>query len=148
MLDPQLRDKAGSIPSVEVNIFAADATEQEIWKSMSVSEYWKPGDPVRQAAQVYVMKFGRDLPIQQTLAEDHAIWSKWQAKHPRNLFIIAYVPGMFGGKAGADDPRRLILPLDPSRWENFSSREGRQIRIMVKPSGLVCLTPPKAEEDK
>ena len=53
------------------------------------------------------------------------------------LFVLADLRGRnFPDKQGTADARRMILPLDPERWNDV-----RTIRVRVNRDGIVCLTP-------
>ncbi|MFB3891074.1 MAG: hypothetical protein ACE15C_03515 [Phycisphaerae bacterium] len=144
--DPSFRDSAGQVPSVEVHIFAANDTEKEVWNTMSMTNYWKPGSKERESAKdsVYVMKFGQGLPAEQVLKEEDPQWDRWLAKGPRTLFVMAYLPGVLDDRPGSADPRRLVLPMEKLKWKDYIwGRKYQQIKVLVKPGGLVCLTPPE-----
>ena len=139
-LDEGFRDAQGEMPSVEVHIVGVNDTEFEQWSSMSMTEYWRK-PPI--SPEIYKMKFGKGLPNPQTLKSTDPIWNRWAKKKYKSLFVLADLPVAIEDQPGDADPRRLILPSDPTKhqWNAWT------IRLLIKkpPSGITCLNPPKVK---
>ncbi len=143
--DPKLKDEDGTVRSIEVNLVAVNDTEKPVWEQVSMSEYWEPGNAIRDSAAKHVMTFGQGFPKTQVLKKKNAIWRTWlrerQAKH---LFILADLPWIQQDKPGDADPRRLILPLEVGKWEWYLWGADT-IKIQVSAGGLTSLRQPKKQ---
>ena len=129
-----MADSVGNLPSVEVHLIALDTVDGMSFQGVKMSGYW---DPNRRPGEYhkYVMRFGGDSPTTQTLSIDHSIWRQWLNDGATHLFVLADLPGSFKDLDDVKDARRLIEPLDPSRWSH------RRLQIMLEPDGVFCLTP-------
>ena len=127
--------------SVEVNLVGINDLEFSRWENMSMTEYWKPGSPMRINAPRYIMKFGQDLTRKQCLRKDDEIWKAWDKRNDIYLFILADLPGEHADQIGNADTRRLILPI---RWQCWDWLQNR-LDISLEPGGIICFTPPKPE---
>lgn len=126
----QLRDPAsGKMISVEVDIVGVSETERAQWSDKPLSEYFTPGDSLRQYADKHTMGFTNETPQPRTLSAGDPIWGKWSSSSAHDLFILANLPGM-ADQPGDRDGRRLILPLDKARWND------KVIKVEIMPSGL------------
>ncbi len=143
------RRTAGTLPSIEVNIVGVNDAELREWAGRPLSQYWMPDDPQRVTAvrkgYAYVMTFGEEQPTRQVLYRRHRVWSDWEAKASRQLFILSNFPRVVEDKEGDADVRRKILPLDKLRWRGYFWGK-RVIWIEITPSGLIVHTPPLPEE--
>jgi len=108
--------------TVTVHMIGVNPSELERWKTYSVTQYFRPGDPLRESAvaggYARVMNFGPSNPNPQELKKDDEIWRKWHSRHGENIVVLACLPGYSDkdDKAGSADPRRLILPMSTSQW--------------------------------
>src|SRR5262249_31109192 len=105
----------------------------------SVSDYWKPGDSLRNDAPKAVLAFGQGRPTTQVLSSTDPIWKKWIATGAMHLVVLADLPGISSDRTGNADPRRLILPLDAAQW----NKKTDQLEIVVQESGVRLLTAKK-----
>jgi len=124
---------AGVYPTVEVHVIGVnnDAEFRRLNQvDLSTNYNWvREG----QNARTYVMKFDNDSEHTQTLKANDPVWKTWDG--PKQLFIIASFPpadSPDGGRDGAADPRRLVLPLKWNSWV------GKDIPISIQQTGLVC----------
>ena len=135
-----MADSVGNLPSVEVHVLALDTVRGMSFQRAKMGEYWNPN---RKADDYYkyVMRFGGDSPTTQALAIDDPIWGQWLNGGATHLFVLADLTGVFADEDDVQDPRRLILPLDPARWGR------KEIQVMLEPDGVFCLTPrrPRAQ---
>lgn len=143
--------------SVEVHLTGVEQDEVARWNNLSVTEYWRPGtefggNKLRSMAVagnlVKVLHFGPGMEANQVYRDGskdpNDPWNRWVAKaegRPLFLVVLADLPGQFEEN---EDSRRLILPLDPRRWEG----RPRIIRIEVQDFGLRAATKPKPERTK
>ena len=134
-MDPALTTASGT-PTVKVDIVGISETEKEQWASKNISDYWRAGDGLRKdavARKEMIFAAGKTAP--QTLKGTDPEWNDWAGRKAMYLAIIADLPG--ASRDGADG-RRIILPLDASRWDP----EDKPIKIVVQSSRLRCDTDP------
>lgn len=129
--------------SMRVDIVAvAGMGPKEKWENMYMSEYWSPDpDSTRNKTSVptHTMRWGHGEPCEQTLKKNDQIWKEWKGGNAQWLFILADTPGITEDEAGNMDARRLVLPLDKSRWEVGVG----SIKISVTRDNVISLTSPK-----
>jgi len=126
--DPGLKDSKGALKSIEVNIVAVSYTELPKWEQKSMTEYWEPGDQLRQSAEKIVMTFGEGQPTEQKLAGNDPIWKKWDKRYAKHLLILANLPGI-KDQAGGADVRRLILRTYKDIWNE-------DIKVVLRSGGM------------
>lgn len=133
-LDPAL---SGS--SLQVDLIGANpVSDLPKFESYSVSEYWKPGDPLRRDASKVTLAFGQGRAMTQSLDSKNAAWQRWLQTGAQHLVVLVDLPGVPADKAGNADPRRLILPLDGARWGKTDT-----LHILIQESGARLLTAQK-----
>jgi hypothetical protein len=131
-----------------VDIVAVNSTEVGRWENVSMTEYWSRPDSLRNGADKFEMAFAPGNTSPKTLKASDPIWTKWGAPDPykkpgMQLFILADLPGMHQDLPGNQDDRRVMLPLDQSRWD------GEQpIRVTVQQGRLRSETSPKEPPKK
>jgi hypothetical protein len=126
-----LKDAAGGMPSVEVDLVGASDAQAERLKAYSVNDYFSGRDTMRAEADKKTLSFTKASPGPQTLSEKDPIWQSWKDKGATQLVVIANLPGVSGK---GEDPRRLVLPLAGNRWDTDD------IQVEVQKSGVVCRT--------
>jgi len=128
-INQALAGPTGMLPSVEVHLVATDSVQGRILQDASMSDYWNPNrgpdDYIR-----HVMHFGGSHPSVQVLDDNDPIWRRWEAAGAKYLFVLADLPGVWPDQQDIKDARRVILPLDPSRWTT------RVIRLSLDPDGV------------
>ena len=141
--DTGLRDKIGTVQSIEVNFVAVNETEYRRWEQMSMGGYWEPDNAIRTGAKKHVMTFGQGHANKQTLKKNDPLWKMWLGERKaKQLFILAYLPWIQKDKPGDADPRRIILPLEVGRWEWYLWGDDT-IKIQLGSGGLTALRQPK-----
>lgn len=134
VLDEALRDKnSGIMPSIEVDFVGVNESERSRWDSLSIDDYFSPGNVVRANCNNHTMAFTNENSQPQQLSAGDGIWNTWSGSSAEEMFIMASIP--ISGDAFSVDPRRLVLPLNQARWT------GGVIELEIKPSGVVRLTP-------
>ena len=129
--------------SVEVHLVGINSSEIDLWKTMSMTDYWTPGNQLRKSAQeyTYVIQFGQG-PCTVTLGKKDPIRGTWKNKKVQYLFVLADLPGVFTDSAGNADARRLQLPATNSkRW----GWRDKKIDIRIEESNIISLTVPKPD---
>jgi len=129
--------------SVEVHLVGVNEINKSKWESVSMTDYWTPGNTLRQSSQedMFVFQFGRG-PCTFTLDKKDPIRRRWKDRKARYLFILADLPGVFTDKKGNDDERRLILPdINSKRW----GLRVKQINIGINENGIEAITVPKPD---
>ena len=129
--------------SVEVHLVGVNEIKKSKWESMSMTDYWKPGNTTRQSAQedTFVFQFGRG-PCTFTLGKKDPIRRRWKDRKARYLFILADLPGVFPDEKGNNDARRLILPaINSKRW----GLRVKQINIEINEIDIKAITVPKPD---
>jgi len=134
-LSQSMTDSTGMLPSVEVHILALDAVRGKILQGLSMSDYWNPNRPKDNYVK-HTMHFGEGHPHSRILRRSDVIWDEWDRAGASWLFILADLPGIYEDKEHFQDPRRMILPLDPREWRGLKG-----IDIMIEPGGIYNLTP-------
>ena len=112
--------------ALEVDVIALTNKKycQDKWFEYDLTSYFDPsGDVLRDNAPVWRATFNAE-ENKQTLHADNPIWSVWEASDATHLVIIAQ------GDA-EEDARRMVIPLDRSRWIED------EIEIRLMGSGLV-----------
>jgi hypothetical protein len=118
---PEMTDK-----EVEVDVIALTNKKycQDKWFEYDLTSYFDAdGDKLRDGSPVWRATFSTE-ENEQILAADHPIWSVWESTDATHLVIIAE------GSA-EEDSRRMVIPLDRSRW----LEDDIEIRLMS--GGLV-----------
>ncbi len=106
-----------------------------------MGKYWKEGDPMRRDADKVVLNFVSGEALSKSLASTNAQWAKWKGQGVTHVLVLADLPGAQTSKAGNQDARRQILPLDECSWPKNTST----LKIEVQRSGIVVQTPPRAQ---
>ncbi len=131
-------DSSFSDATIELNVVGLNASEKLRYENMSISEYWNPGNPIRQSAIPQKLTFQFPSKTSAFLSDKNFIWSSWFKRDAEYIVFIADIPGVYSDKAGNADPRRLILPLDKRLWgeklENVPT-----ITIEVGPNGIISI---------
>jgi len=155
-LDHQgFRRELNTIPSVEVNLVAVNASEYPVWHGYSVTQYWTPDNPLRvtsvRQGQGKVLTFGEQPPFEQVLRRADPVWDTWADKGAMHLIILSNYPRVSTDLPGDADVRRVILPLAKRRWRSYGwftrlfGLGDYLMHLVVTPSGVVNHTPPKPE---
>lgn len=140
-LDSALASRPGGPPQITVDLVGLNDTQVPAWTAKSMTAYWTPNDAMRLEAKDYrsEMTFGPGNAETKKLARDAGVWDTWKSRGAMHLYVLAALPGARGDRPGAEDGRRVILPLDKRRWKKDT------IRIVVQNSQLDCVTPPEPE---
>lgn len=140
-LAESLADSTRILPSVEVHLLALDPVAGHRFQTFPMSDYWNPNrkkdDFVKR-----IMHFGQNKENPQTLSRRDSIWDRWLDSGAEHLFVLADLPGLYDDKEDVKDPRRLILPLDPKRWQHSA------IQVVIEKGGVYCITPRVPVESK
>ena len=130
-------DDAMGPTSVAVDLIAANESLAETLAQVPVSEYFTPGNKVREGLERHTFRFVPNDRSPRMLGRDEPVWDTWKARGATQLFVMANLLGSFEDRPGAADNRRLILPLARDRWDD------RTIRIVVREGFLDLVSPPK-----
>jgi hypothetical protein len=126
--------------AIDVDVVAVAPTRQSIWQNKSVTEYFQPGDRLRQRQDIVTLAFRPGGQRQKQLKRTDKIWDSWLREGKTTLFLLADLPGGGFEKGGpGNDLRRLALPLDECRWEKGIET----IPIRLSPSGVNARRNPK-----
>jgi hypothetical protein len=130
---------------VELNLYAANVSDRDLWRSIPVDQYFGSGSSLRRGtsekaviafepggrARTKVLK-ARGTP------ESDRLWANWKARGGWDLVLLAYIPNAPRHPGDPQsDPRRLVLPLDRCRWEDAS----KPIEIRVHRGSITNETP-------
>ncbi|MBN2592664.1 MAG: hypothetical protein JXA81_04080 [Sedimentisphaerales bacterium] len=129
--------------SVEVHLVEINRFEKDLWEQMSMTDYWTPGNQVRQSAKHYTwaIQFGQGA-CKQILSPRHPIQKIWRDRNAEYLFVLADLPGTFSDMPGNADARRVRLPaLDSKCWGLLQ----REINISIESGKVVPLTISKSK---
>lgn len=132
--------QSGRVPSIEVDVIGLNESQLSTFRSVGLSEYFLSTLRRDTNKKTYYFASGNTEP--KTLSRTDDAWSEWiDDQGAMYLAVLADIPGVTQDMPGEADPRRLILPLDRSRWS------GTRVDIRVDRSGLTLLTPPKPAAD-
>ena len=132
--------QSGRVPSIEVDVIGLNQSQLETFRTVSLSEYFLSS--LRRDTNKKTFYFASGNTEPKTLARTDGVWKEWiDGQGAMYLAVLADIPGVTQDLPGEADPRRLILPLDRSRWS------GTRVDIRVDGSGLTLLTPPKPAAD-
>jgi hypothetical protein len=132
----------GELPSIDVDVFAANASEEGVLRTINVREYFDTNNPYRQSVGAYSARFtNRDHDVKK-LSRRGAHWDQWKQKGARTLFVLANLPEKPGENPELVQSRSVLaLPLDRRAWPNgFFRPRTRTLKILIQPSGLVSAT--------
>lgn len=139
MLNQQMVE-GGRAPSIEVDVVGLNQSQLETFRAVSMSDYFRSN--LRRDASKQTFTFSASDTDPKTLARTDGVWKDWiEGQGAMYVAVLADIPGATQDLPGDADPRRLILPLDRSRWS------GTQVDIRIDRSGLTLLTPPKPAAD-
>ena len=124
-----------------MDLVGVNGSDYQRWYNYAMTKYFTAGNALRAGATKAVVHFTPGGPAAVTFSKHNPIWKQWKSQGDTHLFILASLPGLRQDLPGAEDSRRLILPFNRCRW----SGSANPIKVAVKNSGLVCLTPPKAK---
>ena len=129
--------------SVEVHLVGVNRFEKDLWETMSMTDYWTPGNQLRKSAKeyTYVIQYGQG-PCEVELGKKDPVRSIWKKRKAEYLFILADLPGVYTDSPGNADARRLRLPAIASkRW----GIRKKKIDLRIEESNIVSLTVPKSD---
>lgn len=118
---------------VEIDVIALTNDQYCIdgWYKHDLKKYFNAnGDSLRDNSSVWRARFNANDSDPKTLTSDDPIWSVWAAEEATHLVILAKQMNEGSG----DSTRRIVLPLDRSRWHD----DNIELRLMK--SGLVLRT--------
>lgn len=129
--------------SVEVHLVGVNRFEKDLWETMSMTDYWMPGNQLRKSAKeyTYVIQFGQG-PCKEILNKKDPIQDTWKKRKAEYLFVLADLPGVYTDGVGNADARRLRLPAaDSADW----GWRKKQIDVKIEESNIVPLTVPASK---
>lgn len=134
-MDDSVRQQ-GVVPRVEIDLVGVNNSDASTWSEKSMTDYFTPGDALRNSADHYIMRLD-ESSLSQTLKITDPKWDDWKREGAVSLYILSSYPRA-ADASGEADPRRRIIPLDCSRWDNVTD-----IKVLLKSGGLSVQTPPK-----
>ncbi len=142
------RDSKLGNATVTVDLVGVNQSEHDQYYQYSMRKYWSPGDWKRQDADKHVIAFEQRSGSREVFSKTHAKWQEWKKKRATYMFVLADLSGIVEDQPGDADPRRQIVPLDKSRWKwkYWFLPVMPDIEILIKPSGITLVTPPKPKE--
>jgi len=135
-------EKTGELPSIDVDVFAANASEDGVLKTMHVGEYFDTNNPYRQGLGAFSTRFTNQDHQPKKLSRRSKYWDDWKRKGARTVYVIANLPRKPGESPELNQTRSVLaLPLDRSAWPNgFFTPRTKTLQVLIQPSGLVCET--------
>ncbi|MCF6287291.1 MAG: hypothetical protein L3K26_19225 [Candidatus Hydrogenedentes bacterium] len=134
--------QTGELPSIDVDIFAANASEEGVLKTLKVREYFDTDNAYRAGVGAFSVRFtNQDLAPKKLSRRSH-YWKEWKRKGAKTIYIIANLPERPGENPEFVQIRSVLaLPLDRKLWPNgFFTPRTKTLKILVLPSGLVSET--------
>lgn len=141
-VDTFRNEKTGELPSIDIDVFAANASEDGIMKTMKVGEYFDTNNPYRQSVGAFSSRFTNQDSSPKKLSRRSKYWDNWKRKGARTVYVIANLPRKPGESPELVQTRSVLaLPLDRTAWPNgFFTPRTKTLSVLVQPSGLVCET--------
>lgn len=141
-VDTFRNEKTGELPSIDIDVFAANASEDGIMKTMKVGEYFDTNNPYRQSVGAFSSRFTNQDSSPKKLSRRSKYWDTWKRKGARTVYVIANLPQKPGESPELVQTRSVLaLPLDRTAWPNgFFTPRTKTLSVLVQPSGLVCET--------
>lgn len=132
----------GELPSIDVDVFAANASEEGVLKTLKVREYFDTNNAYRDSVEAYSTRFTNQDHEPKKLSRRSRYWDDWKRKGARTLYVIANLPEKPGENPELVQTRSVLaLPLDRKSWPNgFFTPRTRTLKILIQPSGLVSET--------
>ena len=93
-------------------------------ETVSVHDYWEPGNPLRKSVAHDTLQFGAGQPTTQAVTKD------WKSLHAKKVAVLADLPGVFQDAPGDADARRKTLPV----------KNAEKVNIRITSSGLLVET--------
>lgn len=90
--------------SVAVDLVAVNDKNHAV-ETSSIRDYWQNGASLRGGLPSVSLRFGQGQDRSQTVNKD------WAAAGATKVVVIADLPGVFVEGAGANDPRRKVIPV-------------------------------------
>ena len=118
-VDNDLRNANGRWPPVEVHLVVLGAAESDAMAGRKMSDYWSPGHHDDYEVQKIKLRFGEDQKLTQEFLNDDPRWDIWKHIEAPKLWVLADLPG--SRLSGAEDTRRLCVPLERTHWRLFWS---------------------------
>jgi len=132
----------GELPSIDVDVIAANASEEGVLKALNTREYFDANNPYRASVNAFRARFTNQDHGPKKLSRRGTYWDNWKRKGARTLYIIANLPERPGENPDLVQTRSVLaLPLDRKAWPNgFFRPRTRTLKILIQPSGLVSET--------
>jgi len=133
---PEVAEAAGlRRASIDVHLVGVPESAYSQWYNLDITDYFQKPESDRPPATKQVMYFGEGKQDKQVLPHQDPIWASWHQEKVAYLFILANLPGDWKPKAGAADPRRVILRLNSDCWPDYVLGN-QDIFITLKRGGL------------
>jgi len=104
-------DPAMSGASVTVDVIPVTAASAGV-ETVSVHDYWEPGNPLRKSIAHETLQFGAGQPATQSVTKD------WSSLHAKKVAVLADLPGVFQDAPGDADARRKVIPVKNAKTVN------------------------------
>ena len=131
-------DESLKSSSVIVDLVGVNVSNLPRWEAYDMGNYWKQNDPMRRDADKVVMNFVSGQSLSNSLPVTDPKWEQWKARGVTHVLVLADLPSaQLTSKAGNQDARRQILPLDKCSWPSGT----KTLSVLVQRSGIVAITP-------
>jgi hypothetical protein len=124
----------------QVDVLALNASTKRLYESVPIPDYFQLDSQVRKSAPVIkglTMKAGAPAIIK---LEDPE-YKNYRYPGYSYIAVLAYPPGEYAPADAKSDPRRVLLPLDPSKWQEKWPGKEREITITITRSGGIRCDP-------
>lgn len=134
--------QTGELPSIDVDVVAANASEEGVLKALNVREYFDTTNPYRDSVDAFRSRFTNQDHEPKKLSRRSKYWDNWKRKGAKTLYVIANLPEKPGENPTLVQTRSVLaLPLDRKAWPNgFFTPRTRTLKVLIQPSGLVSET--------
>lgn len=160
-LDPNIRGAADTVPTIEVDLVGLNASEVPQWEErVRDGTYWTLGaNSLRETnkGSIFTMLFSAESQAPYTVTimkEDaaaegrgdatarklNALWKEWKRRGVDRVMVIANLPELRGEGVDASqslDSRRVLLPLDPWKWDDWT------LELNIQRNRIQVMTPTK-----
>ena len=123
---------------IQVDVLKLGSLNRHFWETIAITNYFAPDSRVRADAPV-IEKFNMVTGKTYTIDLSNPQFKAIRYPDVYEIAVLANVPPAQGAEASSNDPRRLLLPLDPLKWKTKWPDNKRVITITIKRSaGIDC----------
>jgi hypothetical protein len=124
----------------QVDVLALNASTKKFYENVPIPDYFAMDSQVRKSAPVLKNKsLNMKAGSPQTINLDDPEYKTIRFPGYSYIGVFAYPPGDYHPADAKSDPRRVLLPLDPTKWQEKWPGKKREITIRItRDGGIQC----------